>query len=203
MRRAKQLGQAISSHIESNNPIVVEAGHYYTNSGNLPLESRQGAKIGRRLVKALRDAGREVVPEIFEDDFHGTKGPHVKRLRKQVRKTGFHPQKTRREDDMVPKAEEMIRELNDAGKTRKGGERLRKSGLRLKGSDGKPTCAVLDAALMVERHGEHQGHQVIVLPESYKSEQRAAREVLSEMNKTVPVTTVYHDKEGKVTGVER
>lgn len=180
---------------------LVEAGHFYADR-EVGVEQKIGIEVGMAAISALEEMGLEVAPCILVDDYNASDLKTESNLL-AIQEMGFIPEVTYREKDSLAKALAIIETLESEGKvkTKKsdGSKNLKNPWLRLVEGNGKLSCAILDAALYVQKHEEHGGICVTVLPESYKKQQEATRAILATAGYQMPILNVYFNMEGEIS----
>lgn len=180
---------------------LVEAGHFY---GNKPLDAEQqlGIQVGRTVTSALLETGLHVTPCLLIDDYNAPDIYSETNLA-ALKKQGFVPAVIYKERDMISGAKNILNLLDFANKTKvKHGVKYFKDGFKILVSEqGKYSCALLDAALYVEKHQKYGGVSVTVLPETYayRVQQQATKSILRACDIAIPILNVYFNQEALVS----
>jgi hypothetical protein len=173
-------------------PIVVEAGHFYANrepDANVEV----GALLGVGVLGFLEQAGIKTSAMVFVDDLvnrpeelpGSLEQIYIQSGLDKIATTGFKPSLIVNESSLIPRGDEIIRQLEIGGKTKenKGRTMLKNGWVPLTGKNGKstlPSCQTLDAALYEQKISDHGG-AVTVLEKSYARQQQQTKLVLEAM----------------------
>lgn len=167
--------------------VVVEAGHVYTSE--VPNHAHAfSATIGADVCAILEKQGHTPEKWLFIDNYNPPLQGKPDVLDEQVylgllEQCGFAPDIIVHEADLVPKAKETLEFLvgNGLTKTKDGKISLTcgKHGLIvLQNSDGRLSCALLDACLYLEK-ANAGALSVTVLDKPYSSQQEKTFRVLN------------------------
>lgn len=211
----------VARHLNDSsfNRFVIEAGHIYLDSTASPLGSEdkrmglRGAALGGQLAQKL---GGQVSRWVFVDELHAdtflTVNPH--RVSQEYARVGFTPDKLVLESDPQLHAEALdlvdkIRTFSpDLLMTMRQGYSLRTgdtmSNILLAERTKRdrtpvnPKCALLDAALTLQKIQGEGGVCVTVLPERYARQQESAQAILEACGLELPLVNVFFSAQGQV-----
>lgn len=198
----KELINTISG-ISTFSCALVEAGHFYADK---PLASEQqvGVCVGMATIDSLQEMGLIATPCILIDDYNAEDKTSESNVT-QIRQLGFSPEVIYREKSSQAKAIEILEQLKTSNKTKyrkNTGETYLKEGfIKLVKNDGKLTCALLDAALYVQKHQEYAGICVTVLADTpeYRTQQSYTKSILKAAAYSIPILNVYFSEEGSIS----
>lgn len=186
----RRLAQNLS--FTATTSVLLESGHIYTNK-QFDSEVAVGLNTGSNLYKFMTDElGLDVQNLLFVDEYNAT-GKDVFNMKEYVRASeqfGFKPDFLYFEGDMVDLGEQIITSLS--GKdyiTEEFNELYFTKGnthKRVKDSDGRLTCAVLDASLSLLKEkitrSEGGGAVVNVLPQGWHNQQADMKQLVKYIN---------------------
>ncbi|MBL7150907.1 hypothetical protein ISS86_03175 [Candidatus Microgenomates bacterium] len=206
--------------------VCVEAAHVYVGE-SFSEEHKLGAEIGADILAHLADLGIKSCAMLFIDDLPehnkqlnpGCYSQDPEGFQASLNDHGFCPEKFVLESSLVQGAQILINKLEFKGiaKSRKRksyaiGER-RKVFPRFAPSapggglfylervdmfnDTTPVCAVLDAALYLEKLRESDVC-ITVLSDSYKKEQERAKFLVRALGNKQTIINVYFNEEGEI-----
>lgn len=172
--------------------IGVEAGHFYANQEpNTEVEA--GVLLGVSILGFLEQAEIKTSAMVFIDDVvnkpEESLAPpeqiYIQSGLGKIATMGFKPDLIVCESALIPRGDEIIRQLKMGGKTKEYKDRtmLKNGWVPLTGKNGKstlPSCQTLDAALYEKKISEHGG-AVTVLEKSYARQQQQTKLVLEAM----------------------
>lgn len=186
--------------------VTVEAGHIYADQ--VPgREQKEGFTVACGICNRLYAEGITPRRIVFVDDYNAEKNNFsVEGYLEFAAGCGFAPDSIFWESEMARHAEALIGKLLEQGQLENGeGQKLLtlKQGIKLRHSDGRYTCAVLDTAFHLERFRQF-GYNVTVLPkcseqnpeQDYADQQRNVRRLLRILgNDQSPLATVFFDQQ--------
>lgn len=225
-QHTQALIQASAYYVEQVAPwvngAVIEAAHFYTDRV-FGSEEMLSAKIGSQICDALTQLSiGPIVPMLFIDNLNvdANVTNHTSDNTATLAHSGFHPEVTIYEADMVAKAENILAQIIKRGqrhiedtqtgkihkkntfvKIARGGIYLKKDFKELQKLDGSYTCALLDAAAYVEKFNMFGAVCVTVLPNNsfYSEQQKTTKAILKAAGYDIPILNVYFDQDGKLT----
>lgn len=186
--------------------VTIEAGHIYADQ--VPgLEQREGFTVACGICKRLSEEGITPRRIVFVDDYNVEKdGFSLSGYLDFATDCGFVPDNVFWESEMTRHAEALIGKLLEQGQLDNGeGQKLLtvKQGIKLRHSNGRYTCTVLDTAFHLERFRQF-GYNITVLPkcseqnpeQDYADQQRNVRRLLRILgNDQSPLATVFFDQQ--------
>lgn len=200
--------------------VIIEGGNFYDgpeirlmryNGDNeqRTRESEFGLKIGRRIADLFNAKGVEDVQKaILVDTIHAQGGGGIDHYRQFAKDNGFEPASKNiyeEGEDASGKAIQLAHELVRAGKATKSkkGEISYDGDLLVRRENEKDvaTCALLEVPIALKKVEERPQLSVVVLPESYISQQRIVQNLLTEIGQEIPTVAVYFNKRGEVSSV--
>lgn len=189
--------------------VTVEAGHIYANQAPA-TEQQEGFAIACKLCTKLSSEGITTRKIVFIDDYNVDRnGFFLEGYLRFATDYGFAPENVFWESHMAEHAKALIDKLSEQGSLESGnGQELLtvKQKIKLRHSDGRFTCAVLDAAFHLERFRQF-GYNITVLPtrseqfpeHDYQKQQRNLRRLLRLLgNDTSPLATVFFEQQRTV-----
>ena len=184
--------------------VTIEAGHIYADQ--LPgQEQQEGFVVASGICRKLATECIDTRRIVFVDDYNSVRnGFSVEGYLEFATNCGFAPDNVFWESEMAESAQALIDKLSESGHLENGeGQELLtvKQSIKLRHSDGRLTCAVLDTAFHLERFRQF-GYNITVLPTSsdqfpgndYQKQQRNLRRLLRLLgNDQSPLATVFFD----------
>lgn len=183
--------------------VTVEAGHIYANQ--VPgQEQQEGFAVACEVCGRLQEEGIQARYIVFIDDYNVEKnGFCLEGYLHFASECGFKPESVFWESEMAGYAETLIGDLTGLGYVASGEAQellTIKHSIKLRHSDGRFTCSVLDAAFHLKRFRQF-GYNITVLPahstqfpeHDYQKQQRNLRRLLrlSLGSDQLPLATVF------------
>ena len=193
-------------HHRHGSPVAIEAGHIYADQRG-GQEQANGLVIAAEIGSRLAAAGIAVHRIIFIDDYNAAATNFcLEDYLEFAAASSFVPDTVFWESGMVDRAAALIEQLTSLDQVRAtSGQELvtAKHKIRLRHSDGRLTCAVLDAAFHQQRF-ERFGFNITVLPtysdrfaeHNYQHQQRNLRRLLGLLGyDQLPLANVFFDQQ--------
>lgn len=186
--------------------VTIEAGHIYADQ--VPgQEQREGFLVAYEICQRLCAGGIATRRIVFVDDYNVQKnGFSLESYLRFAAEHGFAPEYIFWESKMAEHAAVLIEKLAGNGHVESGEDQellTVKQSIKLRHSDGRFTCSVLDAAFHLERFRQF-GYNITVLParserfpeHDYHKQQRNLRRLLRLLGHNhSPLATVFFDSQ--------
>lgn len=181
--------------------MVVEAAHIYANK-QPGLEQQKGVYLASKVCSGLTIPVTRI---LFIDDFNvSARSLDTKDYLAWLADQGYTPDEVVMESDLVPSAQELLKEIKDVVPAKKlsvprhGPWQVNGAlGLwtpvgkvPLLTAGGRPSCALLDASFYLIK-SKKGSVSFTILPHEYSPQQDATLAILRRINKFVPVVNLY------------
>lgn len=202
----KPIPEHITKQLVTNQPALVEAGHFYANEAFGP-EHKASIALGLHVLKQLDSLGITGIPCLFIDNYNAKGSLELEEANIAIIKDqGFVPHEIFHEADMEEKAENLLSQLEQKGKVSyqqsRDIKRLKANPPQVLKEENKLNCALLDSAFYIEKFNKYKSLCITILPERLKSQQHAVKAILKVLEIKIPILDVYFDKQGIISSVD-
>jgi hypothetical protein len=203
----KELMQSIQTYMGTSNSVVLEAAHIYADK-QPNCEQQKGAVLAAAVYSGV---GIPAIRTLLIDDYNvSEKTLDINAYLVWLTDHGYAPDEVIMETDLVPAAHELLEEIRDTVPAKKLStpkyDPWQKNGalglwtsvgkVSLLTTGGRPSCALLDAALYL-RKSQLAPICLTVLPQEYSTQQVATHAILKRISKSVPVVNLYFNPAGE------
>ncbi len=175
---------------------LIEGGHLYANEELTDIHYTS-TQIALKVSASLREMGLATTLCAFIDDYNAPDTSATVNLAR-LEAQGFSPDVVFREKDYQDSAHAILATLVGCNRAKArsstGDWHLKDDSFaKLMTSHGRPTCALLDAALYCHKQATYGGVCVTVLPDThaYRTQQNNTKTILRAAGKSIPLLNIY------------